>query len=365
MNIISPYQGLPERSYWRSGVSRQSPDTVSDLYIKKFSLNPRDKIITAGSCFAQHISRQLRKRGCGIVDAEPAPPGLLEDQGHKYGYHLYSARYGNIYTVRQLLQLVREARGKFKPAEWIWEKDGRFFDALRPSVEPEGLRSAEEVVAHREIHLGRVRGMFARADVFIFTMGLTEAWQHRSSGTVFPTAPGTIAGQYDPVEYEFINFDYSDIYSDFIRVRRILKARRPDMRFLLTVSPVPLTATASGDHVLAATLYSKSVLRAVAGRLAQQFDDIDYFPSYDLIASHFSKAAFYEGNLRSVTSAGVEAAMRVFFAQHDMGAEPALRSTDAIAAVPEMDPANSLADVAVDDADDLVCEDALLEAFGR
>ena len=38
----------------------------------------------------------------------------------------------------------------------------------------------------------------------------------------------------------------------------------PKARLVLTVSPVPLAATASGSHVLPATIYSKSVLRAAA-----------------------------------------------------------------------------------------------------
>ena len=41
--------------------------------------------------------------------------------------------------------------------------------------------------------------------------------------------------------------------------------RTPKLRILLTVSPVPLTATAGDDHVLLATTYSKSVLRAGRG----------------------------------------------------------------------------------------------------
>ena len=63
---------------------------------------------------------------------------------------MYSARYGNIYTVRQLLQLAQEVAGEWNPENYIWEKDGKFYDALRPAVEPEGLNSPEEVIEHRQ-----------------------------------------------------------------------------------------------------------------------------------------------------------------------------------------------------------------------
>ena len=66
---------------------------------------------------------------------------------------MYSARYGNIYTVRQLLQLAQEVAGEWTPKNYIWEKNGKFYDALRPAVELEGLDSPEEVSKNRKIHV--------------------------------------------------------------------------------------------------------------------------------------------------------------------------------------------------------------------
>lgn len=353
--MSSPYQDLPSTSFWRTGVSNQTPQTVEGLYKKKFAIAPADVIVTAGSCFAQHIARRMTGHGYSVLDVEPPPPGLNEETAKKFGYRLYSARYGNIYTCRQLLQLIQEALRQFTPADAIWEKDGRYYDALRPSVEPNGLPSPEHVKAHRDNHLRHVRDMLRKADVFVFTFGLTETWIHTESGTVYPTAPGTIAGRYDPAIHSFKNFEYDEIVSDFLRVRRLLQKRKPSMRFLVTVSPVPLTATAAPEHVLAATTYSKSVLRAAAGKLARDHADIDYFPSYEMIASPFSKGAFFEPNLRSVAPEGVDAVMRVFFSEHapSAGASKAARSVEKTAA-----------DLAAE-AEDVVCEEQLLEAFAR
>ena len=155
-----------------------------------------------------------------------------------------------------------------------------------------------------------------QTDVFIFTFGLTEAWTDRESGTVYPTAPGTIAGHYDPGRFTFRNFTFPDIYNDFVEVRSILKQLRPDIRFVVTVSPVPLTATASGRHVLTATVHSKSILRAVAGQLEQEFDDVDYFPSYEIITNPAVRSGFFCDNLRNIDQAGVTAAMHTFMSGH-------------------------------------------------
>ncbi|WP_146344439.1 GSCFA domain-containing protein [Falsiphaeobacter marinintestinus] len=349
--VTSPYQGLESRAFWRSGVAEAGRFPPADVYRARFPITRDLPIFTAGSCFAQHVGNALRSSGFRVLDAEPLPAGMaahFRPMAQTYGYGLYSARYGNIYTVRQFLQLIREAHGEFQPADPIWERDGRFFDALRPGTEPNGLETPELVTRARAGHLAAVRDALGQAGLVVFTLGLTESWQHTESGTVYPTAPGTIAGQMDDARYSFINFRASQIREDFLEVRDYLKAINPDIRFLLTVSPVPLTATASGNHVLPATVYSKAVLRTVAGELYEDFEDIDYFPSFEIVASHASDDGFFADNLRSVTTRGVRRVMRAFLAAHGAGQDTAEER-----------------DVADSDGtdDDVVCEEALLEAF--
>jgi len=313
---MQPYRNLRDQAFWKTGVVQQKPESVDGMYLKRFQITPEDRIATAGSCFAQHIAKRLRSSGYSVLDMEPAPKGLDDAAKAKYGYGLYSARYGNIYTVRQLLQLLEECRGKFQPDNSTWPYRGRWIDALRPGVEPDGLSSPEIVRELRLDHLRHVRGMIKRTNIFIFTFGLTEAWTSRVNGTVYPMAPGTMGGEYDPDVHELHNFTYEETLADFLKVRAIFRRSNPNIRFLLTVSPVPLAATATTQHVLPATVRSKSVLRAVAAALYERYDDIDYFPSYELIASSFSEGRFYEDDRRNVTSDGVDAVMRMFFSQH-------------------------------------------------
>ena len=319
IKVLSPYAGLPRRQFWRSGVMESSPIDPRGYYSKKFEIAESDNIVTAGSCFAQHISRQLRSRGYNVLDVERAPKSLPEPDRSNYGYGLYSARYGNIYTVRQLRQLLEEASGLRVSPDPVWEARGRFYDSARPSVEPDGLDSMDEVLLHRKYHLERVRQLFSECDLLVFTLGLTETWRLTSTDWVFPTAPGTIAGQWDEGKYEFHNFSTSEILQDFSVVQALIQglrgAGRPT-KYLLTVSPVPLTASYVPQHVLVSTSYSKSVLRAVAGELALQSDDIDYFPSFEIISNPWTRGVFYEANCRSVTPAGVSTVMKAFFAEH-------------------------------------------------
>lgn len=349
-DATSPYTGLPERAFWRSAVASRAPLDPGDLYVPRFTISRQDKIATAGSCFAQHIGRALRGAAFNVLDCEPAPSDLDTDEAGARGYGLFSARYGNIYTARQLLQLLLEAEGQVRPATAVWERNGRFYDSQRPGTLPDGQSSEAAVLADRSRHLAALRGLFRDLDLFVFTFGLTEAWIHRATGTVYPTAPGTIAGRHDPSVFAFRNFDATEVLADFEAFRAALLQINPGVRFLVTVSPVPLTATATDMHVEVATAYSKATLRAVCGMLVARHADIDYFPSYELITSQNARGVYFEPNMRNVSSQGVAAAMHLFMTAHGIGTAPQRAGPDP-GAGPGADRANTQ------------CEDALLEAF--
>ena len=102
--MLHPYADLPSDRFWRTGVAQDWENTLDDLYRKRFSIHASDGIVTAGSCFAQHITRELKQNSFNVLDLEPAPEVLPPDQHERYSFSLYSARYGNIYTAKQLLQ---------------------------------------------------------------------------------------------------------------------------------------------------------------------------------------------------------------------------------------------------------------------
>jgi len=316
--IKNPYEKLGKDAFWRTAVAQVSPLAL-DIYRKKWEIDPSWNIAAAGSCFAQHISKHLRQNNFNVIDTEPAPLNLPSEMHQKYGYSMYSARFGNIYTMRQLLQLAKEAFTTYCPKEIAWQKDGVFYDALRPAVEPEGLGTEEEVYTHRKYHIHKVREMFLNADLFIFTFGLTEAWIDKKYGTVFPTVPGSIAGVFSKEKHQFKNFIFSEIMDDFNAFKVLLhknQSVKKQSKFLLTVSPVPLTATNSGIHVLSATTYSKSILRAVAGQAFKHQKDVDYFPSFEIINNCWSRGIFYQNNMRSISTEGVNIAMNTFINEH-------------------------------------------------
>lgn len=343
----SPYSGQPQRAFWRGGVAGVGAFDLPDLYRPRASLTPDTRVFTAGSCFAQHVGAAMKRAGLSVIDAEPALRGMLPATARRFGYGTYAARFGNIYTVRQFRQLIEEMLGLFTPALPIWEKDGRYWDALRPGVEPEGLDNIEQVAEMRAQHLAALAHAVQQADLMVFTLGLTEAWEHRETGTVYPTAPGTIAGTHDPDTFVFRNYGVADILEDFTALEEMLAEINPDLTWLLTVSPVPLAATASGDHVLAANMRSKSVLRVVCDMACNSSDRVDYFPSCELAMSPVHPGGAFAPDLRSIRPEVVEGIMGVFLAAHGLSPQPE----------------GTQAEGGGVDADAAICEDILLDAF--
>jgi GSCFA family len=287
-----------------------NPHTASGLKI-----TPATKVGSGGSCFAQNITTALQNRGYNYFITEAAPPFMSGDLATQNNYGIFSARYGNLYTPLQWLQLIQRSMGSVTPNDQFWSNGkGRFFDLLRPRVKPQGFSSQQEMEADVRQHLRAVKALFEQVDVFVFTLGLTEGWQSTADGVIYPTCPGCgSAGDFDPAKYVFRNFSVAETTDHLSQAVKLLVSLNPKINIILTVSPVPLIATMEQRHVLQATTYSKSVLRVAAEQLTLAFDNVHYFASFEIITGTSNTQAYFASDRRSVTQDGIEHVMKCFF----------------------------------------------------
>lgn len=351
-----PYTSLPPKAFWRKSVGGLKPSNVDPVGKFDLKIGRETKVATAGSCFAQHIARHLRQAGFNYFVAEPGHPILPQKARDANNYGLFSCRYGNIYTARQLRQLMERSCGRFEPREDIWfDAPDVVRDPFRPTAQPGGFISEEEMRLDRAQHLEAVKRMFEQLDVFVFTLGLTECWRSRDDGAVFPLCPGVEGGQFDSDRHEFYNQTVDEVIADLTTFIEALEAINPDAQVVLTVSPVPLAATAEPQaHVLSATTYSKSILRVAAEVMRQRFANVHYFPSYEIITGAFSRGAYYADDLRNVVEEGVRHVMRLFML-HAAGIEQPAASS-AVGETPE-----SIYLAAAQRLVDVECDEALLD----
>lgn len=319
---MHPYSQLPDQNFWKRFVSDAPWRDLPLGGHAKFQIHASDKLATAGSCFAQHIARYLNRVGKSTYIAELPHPLVAEFGGETDSYQLFSARFGNIYTARQCLELFNQAFGITPMIEDFVEQDGRVYDLLRPNAIPDGFPGLLEAKADRAYHLACVRKLFETTNVFIFTLGLTESWYNTLAGHTYPVCPGTARGEYSPQRHQFRNCTYPEVMADMDTLIQGLSKVNPALKIILTVSPVPLVATYTDTNVLVASSYSKSVLRAVCGEIESRYTHVQYFPSYEIVGHTASFGQYLASDLRDVSERGVAHVMSCFFSTF-LASEPA------------------------------------------
>jgi hypothetical protein len=92
----------------------------------------------------------------------------------------------------------------------------------------------------------------------------------------------------------------------------LLEARRvnPTLKLILTVSPVPLAATATDEHVALANTVAKASLRLAAAALARE-PGVYYFPAYEIITAPGQD--YFAADRRSIREEGIDRVMELFF----------------------------------------------------
>jgi hypothetical protein len=308
--VTNPYRGRPDHSFWRQGVAARAAEGVDPVTAMPFTIAPTDAVATAGSCFAQHLSRSLVAQGFRYLVTEEfaATPGTVDAD-----YGTFPARFGNLYTARQLRQLIDRAYGMFRPQARAWAlPGGGLADPFRPRIQAGGFPDLDSLEADRGRHLAAVRRMFEACDVFIFTLGLTEGWVAGTDGAAVPLHPGVLGVATEPGAWRFENAGFAETLADMEAFLATLRSVNPRVRVMLTVSPVPLVATYEDRHVLVSTVASKAILRAVADELVRRDPSIGYFPSYEIVTGPQTGGRFYAEDLREVTPEGVAFVMSLF-----------------------------------------------------
>ena len=272
--------------------------------------------MSAGSCFAARISTLIRDAGVNFLVCEDRIE--TEEQNiREETPNMFSLRYGNIYTARQLQQLLQRVSGeRAVEAPVALDPNGRFRNLLRPSVLSYG--SMAWLRADDAAHLQNVGKLLCEADLFIFTLGLTEYWVDSESDLALPAAPGCGYGEYDPERHHFHNASVAEVTQELEGAFALLRAINPALRIMLTLSPVPLVATYEPTSAVEATFYSKSLLRQAISLAIESwpYKNVSYFPSYEIVTNPHVISENFESDMRSISDAGVNRVMEHFRARY-------------------------------------------------
>ncbi|MCA0045000.1 GSCFA domain-containing protein [Celeribacter litoreus] len=287
-----PYENLPDRAFWRSGVVFTDRETWPDLYVPSTLLAQDAEVALFGSEFARAFGQTLQERG---------------------GHVVYSER---LSTPRQMRELIEDSFLEAVHPALFAERDGCFFDLLRSEMTHDGAETLRAAVEMRRAHLSRMADQFHRCETLILSLCQTEGMIDPETGRSFGAT-----GDLLPATAKHHRFSAKEVASDLRRIHKMLRANNPHLRLILMVDPVPITETRSGAHVLSANTRAKATLRAAVGELAMERGSVDYFPAYEMVTTWAADVDAFEDDLSTVHPAMMEAVVSMFCEAHVGGSE--------------------------------------------
>jgi tetratricopeptide (TPR) repeat protein len=256
-----------------------------------FTFTPDDLIMTMGSCFAREIENALTRLGfdlpaCGVeIPRDERVSSVANDILNKY-------------TVQSMANEIEWAFSPPNVADedlFVTAGDGLWHDPhLVHTLKPASL---ERVAERRAMVLNTMRRL-PECRVIVVTLGLAEAWFDQKLGVYLNSAPPQPAITAEPDRFRLDVLSYDDISKGIDRLLALFKRYgHREHKVLMTVSPVPFNATFTGKDALAANTYSKAVQRAAVEAAVERYDNVDYFPSYEIVTLTDRKTAFHLDNI--------------------------------------------------------------------
>jgi hypothetical protein len=248
----------------------------------KFTFGRESKFFTIGSCFARNVENWLRSNGVTLLSEVRSIPGDFYEIGGKE-----RAGYQNVYTPGSVLEAVRLCR-QSDIYHSIAGSDDAAFDLLTSGLKP---LLKEEAIKIRQ-GLVECYQRLASADVVVVTLGYNESWVYAPSGAYINRAPShpSLRKKIEDFEFEIMGYEQSlaVVVAAIEEISRVVC----EAKIVVTVSPVPLGSTFSANSVVVANQLSKAVLRSVAGEVSLRYENVDCFPSYEMVVNSRRDLAF-------------------------------------------------------------------------
>jgi hypothetical protein len=279
-------RGNPASSWQDRAESNRVEPIAAPTFDVPFRMQPGEAVFTVGSCFARNVEDEMLRRGFRVPARE-----LLTREEFSDVSQVVLNNYGTPSIYNEFAWAFGEE--VFEPRQHILEVvPGRYADVhFTPSIRP----GTWDLALRRRQALAEMYRSVRDCRVVIMTLGLAEAWFDTHSGFYLNTTPRAELLKLHPGRFRMHVLSFDDAYSFIEKAIQLLKKHcSPDVRMLLTVSPVPLATTFRPQDIMVANTYSKSVLRAVAETVVVKHDFVSYFPSYESVMLSDRCVAFHD-----------------------------------------------------------------------
>lgn len=241
------------------------------------------KILSLGSCFAESIGLRLK---------ESKFKSLVNP-------------FGTIFNPLSLFELLEMSLERSEIIEQsILKRDGVFYNyKFHSSLNDKSKKKLFEKIEER---LNRTRNALLDGNTLILTFGSAWVYQEKNLDMLVANCHKQPQGNF---EKRLLNLE--DIVPAFFAMKELVNRHNPDIKILLTVSPVRHTR-----DTLALNAVSKSVLRLACHYMSTMSDQVHYFPSYEIVLDDLRDYRFFEKDMIHPNEVAIDYVWNKFIEAH-------------------------------------------------
>ncbi|MBD1397833.1 GSCFA domain-containing protein [Pontibacter sp. JH31] len=234
--------------------------TEVNIPASDLSLTLQDGMVTIGSCFAEVIGGKLLENKANV---------LVNPFGTVF----------NPLSVCRLLQATIGQQHSFENN--LVQHDGIWYAYdLHSSLSSPNRAELLQLISERLEHTNKA---LKQAKLLIITLGTAIGYRLQSTGEVVANCHKLPARQFNR---ELLSIE--TIQADFENTLALLRQFNPKLQVLLTVSPVRhIKETIETNSV------SKAMLRVLCHQLTQPFQQVSYFPAFEIMMDDLRDYRFY------------------------------------------------------------------------
>lgn len=253
--------------------------TILPSFQADFKIDHQNRILSLGSCFAEHISERLTALKF---------PTCLNPFGILY----------NPISIHQTLESLLEKR-------LLAEEDLFYHDGLWHSFAHHGSFSKADKKSSLELintNISEGHQFLKKTDRLLLTFGTANVFELMEEQKIVANCH-KLPGQ----NFERKRLTVQEIIKPFKGVFEKLKGSSPLLEIIVTVSPV--------RHIrdgLVGNQKSKATLLLALDELVEQFDFVHYFPSYELVLDDLRDYRFYNVDMIHPSNTAIEYVWRYF-----------------------------------------------------
>ncbi|MDA0196785.1 MAG: GSCFA domain-containing protein [Bacteroidetes bacterium] len=227
-------------------------------------IDPNQQILTIGSCFSQVVGAFLSESKFPVLNNP----------------------FGTVYNPISIFKLLKLAITNESPPEEGHLQQGEVHYHFDYHSDISALSKAElkEQINQKVNDVGEALKV---SDWLIITFGTIAVYTRKSNGDLVANCHKVPQKEFDR---RFLSIE--QMLEDFRECYRALKGFNENLKLIVAVSPVRHTKESLVDNS-----YSKAMLRVFCNEITKKFEDVIYFPSFEIMMDDLRDYRFYGEDL--------------------------------------------------------------------